>query len=234
LGFRLETNLNFARRVVIPNFLMSESKLDNKTGGGGRRMWSGAFAIWLCGVSAGALLMTRFSGIPGPDTNAPAHWPAQSAIVLSRTNSTLVMFAHPHCTCTEASVSELERLMARTQGQINAHVLFLKPAELPANWTDTALWRRASGIPGVTVHIDTEGAEARRFGSAMSGETMVYGADGHLVFHGGITISRGHEGDNHGLSAIVALSKTHPVRIAQTPVFGCSLFANACPEKGPR
>jgi hypothetical protein len=196
-------------------------------------MWSAAFAVWLCGASVGAVLMAKFSRIPGPAANAPAHWPAQSAIVLSRTNSTLVMFAHPHCTCTEASVGELERLMERTQGRISAHVLFLKPAELSANWTDTALWRRASGIPGVTVQMDTDGAEAQRFGSTTSGETMVYGADGHLLFHGGITISQGHEGDNHGLNAIVALSKTRSVRMARTPVFGCSLFANVCPEKGP-
>jgi hypothetical protein len=234
LGFRLETNLNCARRVGIPNFLMSEFKLDNKTGGRGRRVWSVAFAIWLCGVAAGALLMTRLSSIPGPDANAPAHWPAQSAIVLSRTNSTLVMFAHPHCPCTRASISELERLMARTQGRISAHVLLLKPAELPAGWTDTALWRRASLIPGVTVQVDTDGVEARRFGAETSGDTVVYGGDGRLLFHGGITISRGHEGDNHGLSAIVALSRSRSVRIAQTPVFGCSLFATECPEKGPK
>ena len=197
-------------------------------------MASAAFAVWLCGMFAGALWMTRYSNIPGPVANAPAHWPAHTAIVLSRTNSTLVMFAHPHCPCTQASVSELERLMARTQGQISAYVLLLKPAELPAGWTDTALWRRASLIPGVTMKVDTDGAEARRFGAETSGDTVVYGADGHLLFHGGITVSRGHEGDNHGLSAIVALSQKRPVRIAQTPVFGCSLFANECPEKGSR
>jgi hypothetical protein len=192
-----------------------------------------AFAVWFCVISVGALWMTRYSYIPGPEENVPSRWPVRSTIALARTNSTLIMFAHPHCPCTRASVNELELLMARTRGRISAHILFLRPADLPASWTETSLWREAAAISGVAVQMDTDGAEGRRFHAETSGDTMVYGADGRLLFHGGITISRGHEGDNPGLSAIVALSQNGSVETTQTPVFGCSLFATQCPKTGP-
>jgi hypothetical protein len=122
--------------------------------------------------------------------------------------------------------------MARTQGRIAAYVFFLRPAELPETWADTSLWRQAAAIPGVTARMDTDGIEARRFGSVTSGDTLVYGADGRLLFHGGITISRGHEGDNPVLSALVALARNSSVESTQTPVFGCSLFGPQCLQKG--
>jgi len=212
---------------------MPESEFYNKTGARGRKAALATFALWLFAVSAGTFWMMQYSNIPGRNESVPTRWPAKSVITLSRTNSTLVMFAHPRCPCTEASLRELERLMACAQGRITTRVMFLRPAELPTIWTETSLWRRAAAIPGVTVQQDTDGAEARRFGSATSGDTMVYGTDGGLLFHGGITISRGHEGDNPGLSAIIGLSKSLPVETTQTPVFGCSLYSTQCPEKGP-
>src|SRR5437660_6207825 len=108
---------------------MPEFRLDNKIGPRGRGVALAVFPIWLCAVSVGALWMTRYSNIPGPDESVPSQWPAQSTIALARTNSTLVMFVHPRCPCTVASISELELLMARTQARLTAHVLFLRPAE---------------------------------------------------------------------------------------------------------
>ncbi|HWW03555.1 MAG TPA: hypothetical protein VNZ64_27880 [Candidatus Acidoferrum sp.] len=212
---------------------MCESKASNKTVGGRRRLMTlAAFAVWLLAMTAAAVWMTRYTGIPGPAENAPEHWPAQSTIGLNRTNFTLVMFAHPHCPCTQASLGELERLMARTQGRMSAYVLFLQPARLPASWAETSLRRQATAIPGVEVQMDADGTEARRFGATTSGDAVVYAADGSLQFHGGITISRGHEGDNTGLSALVALSRGQPLETTQASVFGCSLFETQCRKTG--
>jgi len=212
----------------VPNFKTPVSKFYNKLFGQGRLVVAAAFAFWLCVISASALWMTRYSNIPGPAAHVPVLWPAQSAIALARSNSTLVMFAHPHCPCTQASLNELEILMTRCQGHITAHVLFLKPAGLTGSWTQTMFWRKAAAISGVRVEMDSNGTEARWFGAKTSGDTVVYGADGRLLFHGGLTISRGHEGDNPGLSAIIALSQANPAETSQTPVFGCSLFATQC------
>ena len=71
-----------------------------------------------------------------------------------------------------------------------------------------------------------DGREARLFGAATSGQTMVYGRNGHLLFSGGITAARGHYGDNAGASAIGALlEQPTPQSGRKTAVYGCALFA---------
>jgi hypothetical protein len=72
--------------------------------------------------------------------------------------------------------------------------------------------------------IDDEGAEANRFHAATSGQTLLYDADGRLLFSGGITGSRGHAGDNAGENAIVSWVNSGAAARTETSVFGCALF----------
>ena len=46
---------------------------------------------------------------PGGDPEAPARWPEASALVRNADGPTLVLFAHPKCPCTDASLAELAR-----------------------------------------------------------------------------------------------------------------------------
>jgi len=191
-----------------------------------------AAVVWFSAIVTTMAFMVRYANTPGPSVAAQIHWPAGSLIKLDAKRPTLIMFAHPHCPCTRASIGELERLMADCQGRLSAQVWFLKPAGTPEDWTDTDLWRTASAIPGVTVQRDEGGAEARRFQAETSGQTMLYGPDGRLLFQGGITISRGHAGDNSGLSEVEALLEHKSSLAAQTPVFGCPLFGD-CTNQSP-
>jgi hypothetical protein len=134
------------------------------------------------------------------------------------------MLVHPHCPCTRATIGELAELMAHCQGRLTAYVLFLKPAGFSDDWEKTDLWQSAASIPGVNVIVDDDGAEARRFHSATSGQTILYDAEGHLLFSGGITASRGHAGDNDGQSAIISLVNDGAASRTVTSVFGCPLF----------
>ena len=52
------------------------------------------------------------------------------------------------------------------------------------DWERGELWRIASAIPGVHVMADPAGAEAHRFAVSTSGDTLLYGAEGALLFHG--------------------------------------------------
>lgn len=85
--------------------------------------------------------------------------------------------------------------MAHSQGLVNANAVFVKPAGFGESWEQTDLWRSATDIPGVYSTVDENGVEARRFGSATSGQVALYSGEGQLLFSGGITGSRGHSGE---------------------------------------
>lgn len=197
---------------------------------GSRRVTLIVIILWLSGIITSMAFIIRYSNAPGPTGMAPSHWPVESGIKLEANHPTLIMFAHPHCPCTRASIGELEQLMADCQGRFGAQVWFIKPAGMPKDWMDTDLWHTAYAIPGVTVHCDSDGAEARRFQAETSGQTVLYDQTGQLLFHGGITISRGHAGDNPGRNALEALLTHEFSSRAPTPVFGCSLFT-ACTNR---
>lgn len=150
-------------------------------------------------------------------------WPVASVVPRQAGKPTLLMFAHPHCPCTRASIGELAQIMAHAVGKVNAFVLFVKPPNAETGWDDTDLRRGAASIPGVTVVTDENGVEAARFGAETSGHTVVFDPSGALVFSGGITASRGHAGSNAGENAVLAAITRRPFDLARTSVFGCSL-----------
>ena len=182
-----------------------------------------ACAAWILMIAVGLTLLWRYEHASGPAAAPPSQWPLASGIHLASDRATLIMLAHPHCPCTRASIGELARLMAQAQGRVTAYALFVKPAGSSDDWENTDLWRNAAGIPGVNVVVD-DGVEAQRFHAVTSGQTVLYDAEGHLLFSGGITGSRGHSGDNEGRSAIVSLLNTGEAERAETVVFGCPLL----------
>lgn len=190
-----------------------------------------ALLVWLMVVCGATLFMTRYSNIPGDQGPIPVAWPLESKIPFSSDQPTLVMFAHPHCPCTRASLGELEQFLAQVPGPLSAHVIFLKPAGTGADWEKTDLWRKASSIRGVTVYTDNAGVEAHRFHAETSGQTLLFDPAGNLRFHGGITFSRGHAGDNPGRSALQKMLREGYSNEVGTPVFGCALFQTEC-QKG--
>jgi hypothetical protein len=183
-----------------------------------------AITVWLSAAVTCMALMQYISNSPGLAGATPLRWPAQSRIPLDAHGPTLVMFVHPHCPCTRATLGELERIMAQNCPGLGAHVIFVKVAGTPEDWTQTDLWRKAIAIPGVCVHADNKGVEARNFHAETSGITFLYDPRGRLLFEGGITISRGHAGDNPGRSALMALLEHNSSNRIHTPVFGCPLF----------
>jgi hypothetical protein len=192
-----------------------------------RRAWLWiATALWLIAAVAGLSVLWKYDNAPGTGANAPARWPSASALARTTGQSTLILLAHPQCTCTPASLAELAEVLARARTRPRTYVLFLKPEGFPNGWVQTDLWRTAASIPGVTLVRDDDGREARRFGTATSGQTLLYDGDGALRFSGGITGSRAHAGDNAGRRSLVALLSGGQPDRAATNVFGCPLFAS--------
>jgi len=185
-----------------------------------------AATLWLIAAITALSVLWKYDNQPGVGANAPGHWPAaRGVLALASDRPTLVLLAHPQCSCTRATLGELAEALARARTRPRTYVLFLKPEAFSNGWEQTDLWRAAAALPDVTVLRDDDGREALRFGTATSGQTLLYDSSGTLLFSGGITGARAHAGDNAGRSSLVALlSGGRPDRVA-TNVFGCPLFA---------
>ncbi|MDB5213646.1 MAG: hypothetical protein JWO86_1573 [Myxococcaceae bacterium] len=197
--------------------------------------WICAFAAWMTasGVALGAL--TEYASRPCAGALAPTSWPRASHLSRTAGRGTLVMIAHTKCSCTRASLHELERVMTDAGSRIEAIVVFVGPNEGSGAGGLLDLRATARAIPNVRVVEDP--SEARLFGAATSGQVLLYANDGALVFRGGLTSARGHEGDSAGGDIVRRFSSSNTTSpspsnpTAASAVFGCALFDN--PKKDP-
>ena len=188
-----------------------------------RRLAAGAGITWLTALALGMFLLNRYQMTPGPASTAAPHWPGGSDIALASDRDALVMFLHPHCACSSASVEELNRLVARSPNVLIQ--VFMFQANDADNVTDTPLGQNVH-MPGVVVKpIETVCWQRARL--CTSGQAYLYNRSGRLLFDGGITGSRGHAGDNAGLDALLNRicreRESATDSTARTQRFGCPL-----------
>jgi hypothetical protein len=186
-----------------------------------------ATAVWLGAFGLGTAAFLRFEFTPGDDARAPSIWPKESSLALGREGATLVLFAHPHCVCTRASLDELQVVLSHQTRPVTVHAVFVQlPGFTDEDMADES-WEKAGRIPGLERRIDVGGVEARRFSAVVSGFTVLYDASGELLFEGGITGSRGQVGANAGRNAVIDLLHHGSADVHRTHVFGCALFDRA-------
>src|SRR5690606_30657808 len=130
----------------------------------------------------------------------------------------------PRCPCTAASISELDRFLSRTGPRFASTVVFVVPPAVEEDWADTANVDAAGRLPYTEVRLD-DGRLAETFGAKTSGAAFVFDTDGALLFHGGLTASRGHEGLSAGIDALGAIASGRRPAAPNCPVFGCRLFS---------
>jgi hypothetical protein len=176
-----------------------------------------ALALWLSTVGLGFAKLVSYQNAPG----AAAHPP--TTLAKSAPKPRLLVFLHPQCPCSGATVSELDRLMASVGPKLTTEVYVFSPDSMPRTWSTDGLFRAAKAIPGVEVRLDRNGLLANSLGVQTSGQTLLYDAQGRLIFSGGITASRGHEGDNDGRDSIIAFVESGKSLRTSTPVFGCAI-----------
>jgi hypothetical protein len=198
-----------------------------------RLLYTGGLLVWMACVGFGLVRLWAYETGPGQAATAPAAWPMASHIPAPDGRPTLVLFVHPQCSCSYATINELDRMKARVRDAARTYIVMLAPFGTARDWVRSPLYRAAASIDGVTMIDDARGEEARRFGAATSGQALLYDAGGRLRFSGGITGSRGHEGDNAGRSTIEALLMARRAELSSTFVFGCALFesAHAAPDR---
>ncbi|MBX3227535.1 MAG: RedB protein [Labilithrix sp.] len=176
-----------------------------------------ALVVWAAAASGGLYAVAAHGARAGAAAEAPETLRAE---LHTSGRATIVVAAHPSCPCTRATLRELDRIARDTHGAADVVVLF---AGSERDRVGVELRRAAEAIPGARVVDDPARAIAKSLGAHTSGTVLFYDADGALRFSGGITPSRGHEGDSAGADEIRALVAGATRGHATTPVFGCPL-----------
>jgi len=178
-----------------------------------RRLLAGVVLVWSALVGLGFHAMFSHATTSGDMHDAPLRWPAGTQ--LSRGSSfTVVMFVHPDCPCSRASLHELAAITVGSSAKVD--IVVAGPD------VEGDLWEDAGGIAGATRFID-DGREAARFGALTSGHTVVYDRDGVTapVHLRETRLERRHFGS----------VEPSPVAAAQHPQ---QTILFLCPEHGPR
>lgn len=183
-------------------------------------------AIWFGLVVAVFSQMAIYQSTPGQSAEAARRMPVVAQVSPVAGAGTVIMFIHPKCPCTQASLSELERLVVEIPAETQTYVVCVVPNGVGEDWLDTALVSRAKSLAGVVVLNDTDGEMLSAFDAKTSGETFVYDENAERIFHGGITPSRGHEGISAGRVAVAELLGGRTEKSCTTPIFGCPLVAS--------
>jgi hypothetical protein len=113
-----------------------------------------AGAFWVSFVAIGFLILAEEQFTPVKVMPRVALFPPNCGFQLVSDKPTLVLFAHPHCPCTLASLHELAVLIAQTKNRVSAIVVFTIPDGVPAGWEQGDLWDSAKTIPGLHVIRD--------------------------------------------------------------------------------
>ena len=189
--------------------------------------------VWILGVVTGLVVISNYESRPGENPGQSNLWPSTAAFTYSTEKPTVVMFVHPHCPCTRASLAEIARVHAVCRESVEfKFVMFDAGTD---EWRKSDLVETALSISENNHVWDFDGQEARRFKVKTSGHVLLYDAQGQLLFSGGVTSSRGHEGSNLGQTELIAkiksccaesrkLANVNGLEKVETPVFGCGLF----------
>ncbi len=191
---------------------------------GVRAMW--LIAAWAVCCLTGFGVLAHYGNTPGEAGAAQPDLSTLEQLALDETRPTVVMFVHPHCPCTAASLESLARLQRRFPDRLALRVVFCVPTGMEADWHEAKLWHHAGRLPSCQRIVDTGGGLCRSAGAATSGTVGVYDPNGRLRFWGGITPSRGHAGDSPGADAIARYLSQQPYD-ERSDVYGCPLMGCA-------
>ena len=193
---------------------------------------TGCVAVWGLVLAAGWSSLTAYGfRCEVASEGTPAKWPAGSRIARCADRRLLVVFLHPKCPCSHATISELERMLVpqlhdADRGPDVAIVACMPPA-LTDPWLRTSLMQRAARLPRAKVYADAGGVEAARFAATTSGEIVLVGAGGERLYAGGVTQSRGHVGGNVGADTVARLLRGESETGVALPALGCRLVRDA-------
>ena len=160
----------------------------------------------------------------------------------------MLLFLHPKCPCSRATLHELERLLTSIGEQASRTLDLIVVATVPEtvddSWLNTDTVEQAKRLVNARLFIDRGGNEAARFGAATSGLVIFFNVAGSRQYAGGVTVARGHEGASVGGVYLTEILRGESAIAREMPAFGCRLclpeqgrgreIANQARQVGPR
>ncbi|HTI51110.1 MAG TPA: hypothetical protein VL475_09165 [Planctomycetaceae bacterium] len=185
-------------------------------------VWVGIGCAWCVLLGAGWWHLCRYTYRPSAVATTLSEWPHETAFAPS-SGFRIVMFVHPLCPCSDASIRELENSLARMPAKVSVTVIAVTAGLTAEDLESSGLIAELSAMPRIGLYVDATGAERKRFGAAVSGEVVAFDANGRRVYHGGLTPGRGHQGESVGQGQLEALARGESAAPCESPVFGCLL-----------
>src|SRR5262245_41953379 len=124
-------------------------------------------AGWLATTVTGFAIWELYESTPGLSGDVPHHADRHAG---SAATWELVVYLHPHCPCSRATLSELTEI-ARTAGPaVVVRVVFVRPAGEEEGWERGELWDTATSSPGVQGRCEVGVDKARGARDRASGD----------------------------------------------------------------
>ncbi len=119
---------------------------------------------------------------------------------------------------------ELSRVLSETRDVPRIYILLYRPSVLPPDWSEGGVL--PSLAAGLNAHLaqDTDGRYAAALGASTSGEVILYSRNDDLLFQGGVTALRGHEGPSAGADRLEAALQHQTPLLQAVSVFGCPIL----------
>ncbi len=144
-------------------------------------------------------------------------------IIGDASKPTIVFFYHPHCPCTRATIRNIERALTNCLCNPRIIAFAFIPEGKSESWIESDTTRKLRTFKGTQVYPDQAGLITRKFRVVTSGHILVYDRDKQLVFSGGVTSSRGHEGTCNAIEAFLHAANGEVHSSIEYPAFGCSI-----------
>jgi len=192
--------------------------------------------LWILALVPGIRYLLAFERTPGGEAPPAVTWPVELATNQDPHLPTLVVALHPRCSCSQATLAELDEAAKDFDRPFNAILLIDQPRGANYEWRQVSFYREAQQALHAKVVLDDDGLLAAHFGALTSGEVFLYSAEDRsskrsLLFAGGVTAARGMIGPNKGVEALKLAFQTNThAQHASSPVFGCALFATTASQ----
>lgn len=190
-----------------------------------RGRWIAATLVpaWLALLVIGYVGSVNFENRPGESAEPPRMWPAGTRLSLAPDGPTVVMFLHPECPCSRASVTELANLVDANPQVARVHVVLVSAGD-GHDARASVIARDLEAFNRAEITLDDHAELAHAFGSRTSGDALIFSPAGSLLFCGGLTVARGHVGAGRSSELAAKALRGMMTDPAETPVFGCPLF----------